>query len=760
MSKKADILVFVESPGKTKTIQGFLGPQYIVESTVGHIRQIASKNGSVTFQDGFIFQWEDDDSKIKKIVSAIKKNQPKEIILATDCDREGAAISWHVKNLIKEIKYDKAKISRITFNEITEKAIKDSLENKGDIDLNLVNAYLTRAGFDYRLGYGLSQELWKKIICYRKNQSAGRVQSWALKVIVNRENERINFIKEKYYTLSVFLEINKNKIEAILSHINKKKLERILDRKELEKISIPKTLIVKEIKKKIVKINPPAPFITSTLQQAASTRLKIDISYIMKIAQDLYEGIEIEGKRVGLITYMRTDSTTTSKDAISMIRKFIKKNYEKHLPEKPNIYKTKIKNAQEAHECIRPTQVEINPEKIKNSLSDIHFKVYDMIWRRTVASQMKNAENEVLSVVFEDKELRFRSSFSRLSYNGYLEVYDEEIEESNNIPNIKEKEIFEVISSKINDHETQPPGRYSEASLIKEMEKYSVGRPSTYPTIIESIKKREYVRMKNKFFEPTLKGKIAYYFLESFFKEYVELNFTSKIEEFLDEIAKGKINYEKTLKGFIDHLDREIENVQKVSIIDVITSISDLFTKFQKTQCEKCQEKMTLRMKNNPYLSCPKCNSIQQIDTEKKQIGEVQFIKTEKYAMIKKSDGTNLYLPANFKEEMNEDKVNYALSLPKEIDVIDNVPVIGGISKYGLYLKYKDKYLSISSIEGLMNLKKEHTGIIPKLIEEKVINFESKEIKLERIGFSIKENKDSKKENIRYFDKLFFKESV
>lgn len=758
MNRKNDILVFVESPGKIKTIQGFLGDQYTVEASIGHIRQIASKNGSVTFDKGFVFQWEDSPEKIKRITKAIKETQPKEIILATDADREGEAIAWHIRSLIDEMKYNKASITRIHFYEITENAIKEALKNKREIDYDLVNAYLTRAGFDYRLGYALSQELWKKIICYKNNQSAGRVQSWALKVIVLRENERTTFNKQKYYSLTLSLKVGDGEIESVLHSISGKKIDKILDKKILEDLKLPKELQVKDITSKTVKINPPAPFITSTFQQAASTRLKIDIAQAMRIAQDLYEGVEVNGKRLGLITYMRTDSTNISEDAVEKIRKFIKDNFPEHLPKKANLYKGKVKNAQEAHECIRPTYVNIKPEDVKKQLTDIHYKVYEMIWRRTVACQMNSAENEQVSVKFEHEKLEFRSSFSRLSYNGYLEVYNEEIEETGNIPAIKVDQVLKVTKSKIGEHETQPPARFSEATLVKEMEKYGVGRPSTYPTIIDSIKKREYVVMKNKFFEPTLKGKIVYYFLENFFSNYVDLYFTSKIEEFLNDIAEGKREYENTLKSFLDEIEKSVEQVEKISLTEVVEAISTEFMKIQKTPCPNCGTEMKLRMRNSVYLSCPSCNSIKQIDGEQKNLGDSQFIKTDKYSMIKKKDGTNVYLPVGFKEEMNEEKVEFTLTLPKEIGNIGKMPFIAGMSKYGFYIKYKDKFIGISSLDALMKIKQSHLEVIKSLIEEGSAEVEKNnqkvKVKAEKIGFSFQE-KEGKRTPLRYIDLIF-----
>ncbi len=578
-------LVIVESPAKAKTINKYLGDNYTVLASYGHIRDLPSKNGSVDPDQNFKMEWEVDSfSKkyLKEITDAAKDSS--KIILATDPDREGEAIAWHVKEYLDEKKLLKDKeIERVVFNEITKKAVTHGIENPRQIEPLLVDAYMARRALDYLVGFNISPILWTKL---PGSKSAGRVQSVALKLITEREHEIELFKPEEFWTLSInFQDKNKSNITASISQLDGEKIEKFSfkNKEEIEKAieNIKnKKFNITDISSKVVSRNPSGPFTTSTLQQVASSRLGFGASRTMQIAQKLYQGIEIEGDTVGLITYMRTDGTNLSADAVTDFRNFIKKEYgNEYLPENPNNYSgKKAKNAQEAHEAIRPTDINRNPDSVKKYLSSDQQKLYSLIWSRALSSQMETAkfDRNTITIESEDGKTICKSSGSVLKFDGFLKVY------SNQGKDDDEQILPEMSKGPINiealideQHFTQPPPRYSEASLVKKLEELGIGRPSTYASIISTIANRGYAEIVNKRFFPTDRGKLISAFLEKLFSKYVDYNFTAGLEDQLDEITSGKESWLKVLEMFWKDFNSNVSEVKEKRTREVLDLLNE-----------------------------------------------------------------------------------------------------------------------------------------------------------------------------------------
>ena len=555
-------LVIVESPAKAKTINKYLGKDYLVLASYGHIRDLPSKNGSVDPENKFNMLWEVDSfSKkyLKEITNAAEDST--KIILATDPDREGEAIAWHVKEVLESKKLLKGKsLERVVFNEITKTAILDAIKKPRDIELPLVEAYLARRALDYLVGFNISPILWTKL---PGSKSAGRVQSVALKLITEREKEIELFNPEEYWTLSSEFTNTENKnFISKLSLYDEKKIERFTfkNKKDIDKaVSIinKSKFIIKDVSSKVFKRNPLAPFTTSTLQQTASGKFGFGASRTMQIAQRLYQGIDIEGETTGLITYMRTDGTNISKEAIEEFRKLIKNDFgNDFLPGQPNSFTSKkAKNAQEAHEAIRPTDVTRKPADIKKYVNADQYKLYDLIWSRALSSQMTHAEfdRNTILISSKDEKINFRTTGSVIKFEGFLKVYEvqETDEDAKNIlPQVKIGEDLNILKLNDEQHFTDPPPRFSEASLVKKMEELGIGRPSTYASIISVLSTRNYVEQISKRFHPTDRGKLISAFLEKLFTKYVDYNFTADLENQLDEITSGKIEWVEVLNNF------------------------------------------------------------------------------------------------------------------------------------------------------------------------------------------------------------------
>ena len=560
-------LVIVESPAKADTIKKYLGKDFEVLASYGHVRDLIPKNGAVDTEHGFTMRYEvieRNEKHVGKIAKALKKAQA--LYLATDPDREGEAISWHLYELLKEKGLlDKKAVHRVVFHEITKKAVQDAVANPRDLAFELINAQQARRALDYLVGFNLSPLLWKKI---RRGLSAGRVQSPALRMISEREEEIEKFKKREYWTIEADLKQAKHGFQAKLHRYENTRVEQFTFTNEAQSTQVQKTLethaggklTVSSVEKKQRKRNPTPPFITSTLQQEAARKLGLSARNTMRIAQQLYEGMDLGSGPVGLISYMRTDSVSLAEEAVAEIRGLIGERYGKdNLPDSPRVYKTKSKNAQEAHEAIRPTSALRVPKEIKSFLDDKQFRLYDLIWKRTVACQMIHATMDTVAVEFACGEGNsFRATGSSIRHPGFMAVYMEGSDEKpatgdkdeRLLPVMEKGDVLDLTEIRAEQHFTEPPPRYSEASLIKTLEEYGIGRPSTYASIISTLLNREYVELEQKRFYPTDVGKLVNKFLTLHFTKYVDYDFTARLEDQLDEISRGEKEWVPVMEEF------------------------------------------------------------------------------------------------------------------------------------------------------------------------------------------------------------------
>jgi len=596
-------LVIVESPAKAKTIAKYLGKEFKVEASMGHVRDLPKSDLGVDIENGFVPKYinirgkADVINRLKKSAEAAEK-----VYLATDPDREGEAISWHLATILGLDVNDNV---RITFNEITKKAVQESLKNARPIDQNLVNAQQARRVLDRLVGYKLSPFLWEKV---KGGLSAGRVQSVATRLVVEREEEIENFKPEEYWTLEAVFKKDAQEFKAKFYGDKKGKIE-LKNQGQVQEIEEKiknKEFKVVKIKVSEKKKNPPPPFITSTLQQEASRKLRFTPAKTMAVAQMLYEGVEIKGEgSVGLITYMRTDSTRISEEAQQAARKLIAQKFgREYLPEKPRVYKTK-KDAQDAHEAIRPTYLEMDPESIKDSLTPDQYKLYKLIYDRFLASQMESSIYDVLSAELEVEGYVFRLTGSKLKFAGFMEVYvegkdTEDEEEENQLPEISEGEVLKPIKLESKQHFTQPPSRYTEATLIKALEEKGIGRPSTYAPTIQTILERGYVVKEDRFLKPTELGRIVTNILKEYFKDIIDIEFTAELESNLDKIEEGKLEWTEVVRKYYQPLEKELEiaraTLLKVKVEDEETDIV----------CENCGSKMVIKKgRYGKFLACP-----------------------------------------------------------------------------------------------------------------------------------------------------------
>ena len=578
----SDNLVIVESPAKSRTIEKYLGNDFKVISTVGHLRNLPSKKG-IDVENDYKMNYElidRDHNKPEHIIRDIKKalKNAKKLYLATDQDREGEVIAWHLIDILeKEKSLDGIEVVRIVFNERTKKAILDSIKNPRELSYDLINAQFARRSIDYLFGMGISPLLWG--IGIRKG-SAGRAQSPALKMIVEREEAIRKFIPQEYWSLNANFAKEKKVFDSFLHTLDGTKLSKfdIDDEKkanrikeEISKIPDENFKVLKVVKKER-KRQPAKPFITSTLQQEASRKLRFAPRRTMGIAQELYTGIDLGDGPIGLITYMRTDSTNLAQEAINEIREIIPDLYgNDSLPAEKRVYSNTSKNAQEAHEAIRPSSVTKKPEDVKKYLNNDQYELYSLIWKRTVASQMNDAILDSVSVDLGTKEKTFRASGQSIKYPGFMQVYlegsdDEDLDaESKILPPMQEGDVIKLNTVDAVQHFTQPPGRYTEASLIKNLEKEGIGRPSTYAAIIETLRLKEYVEIENRTLTPTGKGASACAFLDKNFNDFIKYNYTAELEETLDKIARGEVEWIPTTDSFYKYLTEMVGKTEKLS---------------------------------------------------------------------------------------------------------------------------------------------------------------------------------------------------
>ncbi len=768
-------LVIVESPAKAKTINKYLGDDYKVLASYGHIRDLPSKNGSVDPDQDFKMEWEVDSfSKkyLKEITDAAKDSS--KIILATDPDREGEAIAWHVKEYLNEKKLLKDKeIERVVFNEITKKAVIQGIENPRQIEPHLVDAYMARRALDYLVGFNISPILWTKL---PGSKSAGRVQSVALKLITEREHEIESFKPEEFWTLSVnFKDQNNQQITASINQLDNNKIEKFSFRNK-EEINKAITSINKkkfnitDISSKVVNRNPSGPFTTSTLQQTASSKLGFGASRTMQIAQKLYQGIEIEGDTIGLITYMRTDGTNLSKDAVSAFRDYIQKEIgNEYLPKDALNYSgKKAKNAQEAHEAIRPTDIIRTPQSVKKYLSADQNKLYDLIWSRALSSQMESAkfDRNTITITSENNDTICKASGSVLKFDGFLKIYNNQSkdDDENILPSVSKGPIN--IEALIDEqHYTQPPPRYSEASLVKKLEELGIGRPSTYASIISTIANRGYAEILNKRFFPTDRGKLISAFLEKLFSKYVDYNFTAGLEDQLDEITTGKESWIKVLELFWKDFNNNVSEVKEKRTREVLDLLNEslgslVFDKDKDgnivRKCQLCNDG-TLSLKNSfrggAFIGCsnyPECKFTRPLSkakaaaqaqlAEPKLIGKhengndiylkngrfgpyLQYEKisteiesekaTKKKKKSKKSKSDvnellkNVSIPKGLElESIDLEKAQFLCSLPKSLGINpDNQKEITlNTGRFGPYLKCENKSARIENIEEIFSI--------------------------------------------------------
>ena len=599
----ADKLIIVESPAKANTIKKFLGGSTKVVASMGHIRDLPKSKLGVNIENDFEPEYINIRGKgdlIKSLKNEAKK--AKKIYIATDPDREGEAIAWHLAYILNQ---EKEKITRVTFNEITKSAVKKAIKEPRNIDLNLVDAQQARRVLDRIVGYKISPILWKKV---KRGLSAGRVQSVAVKLIVDREEEIEKFIPEEYWNIYANLQDKETKKEfqAKFYGENGKKQE-IHSEDEVQKIlkTIEKAkYIVDDIKKSEKKRNPAPPFTTSTMQQEASRKLGFTLKKTMTIAQGLYEGVKIPEKgTVGLITYMRTDSTRISEEARAIAKEQITKNYGDEYYEN-RYYKAK-KDSQDAHEAIRPTYIDINPEEIKDALSKDQYKLYKLIYNRFMASQMSAAIYDTMSVTIDANGYTFKANGQMLKFKGFMTLYVEgtdskEEEKEGMLPDIKEKEELKLVKIDPKQSFTEPPPRYTEASLVKTLEEKGIGRPSTYSPTITTILDRRYIEKEQKQLAPTELGKIVNKILIENFTDVINVEFTAEIESEFDEIAEGKEPWKNMIREFYGPFEKELEKVEKeLEKVELVEEVSDV-------PCEKCGRMMVYKYgRYGKFLACP-----------------------------------------------------------------------------------------------------------------------------------------------------------
>ena len=759
-------LVIVESPAKAKTINKYLGADYTVLASYGHIRDLPSKNGSVDPENSFKMIWEVDSfsKKYLKEITDTAKNSDK-IILATDPDREGEAIAWHVKEFLDEKKLLKdKKVERVVFNEITKKAVTNGIDNPRNIENELVDAYMARRALDYLVGFNISPILWTKL---PGSKSAGRVQSVALRLLTEREHEIEVFQPKEFWTLNVnFLTKDNLIINTNINQLDGKKIEKFSFKNKVEvnsgvELIKNKKYKISDITSKTYTRNPSGPFTTSTLQQTSSSKLGFGASRTMQIAQRLYQGIDIDGETVGLITYMRTDGTNISKDAVTSFRDFITQNYgNDYLPPSPLNYSgKKAKNAQEAHEAIRPTEISRVPDDMKKYLSTDQYKLYNLIWSRSLSSQMESAkfDRKTITISSDDEKNIFKASGSTLKFDGFLKVsnLDGNKDEENILPDVSKGEVsYKDFYDE--QHFTQPPPRYSEASLVKKLEELGIGRPSTYASIISVISNRGYADIENKRFFPTDRGKLLSAFLEKLFSKYVDYDFTAKLEDQLDDITSGKENWIKVLEEFWRDFNLNVTDVKEKrtrEVLDLLNeSLGSLIFEVDKDgninrKCRLCDNGQ-LSLKNSfrggAFIGCsnyPECKftrplskskAAQQLTlAEPKLIGQndhgkdiylkngrfgpyLQYEKEEEEAKKKKrklkkeeNNMKNVSIPKGIDiKSIDLERAKYLCSLPLSLgkNPENDKDITVNVGRFGPYLKCENKSARLENVEEIFSI--------------------------------------------------------
>ncbi|NTE81123.1 type I DNA topoisomerase [Agrobacterium tumefaciens] len=754
-------VVVVESPAKAKTINKYLGSGYKVLASFGHVRDLPAKDGSVLPDQDFEMSWEVDSAsakRMKDIADAVKSSDG--LILATDPDREGEAISWHVLDLLKKKRVlgDKP-VKRVVFNAITKKAVLDAMANPRDIDVPLVDAYLARRALDYLVGFNLSPVLWRKLPGAR---SAGRVQSVALRLVCDRESEIERFVSEEYWNISALLKTPRgDEFEAKLVSADGKRLQsRSIktgdDANRLKALLEGASYVVESVEAKPVKRNPGPPFTTSTLQQAASSRMGFSASRTMQVAQKLYEGIDIGGETVGLITYMRTDGVQMAPEAIDAARRAIGEQFGgRYVPEKARFYSTKAKNAQEAHEAIRPTDFNRTPDQVKRYLDPDQLRLYDLIWKRGIASQMASAEIERTTVEIlasnGGEKAGLRAIGSVIRFDGFIAAYTDQKEDGEQsddgddegrLPPINERENLAKQKINASQHFTEPPPRYSEASLIKKMEELGIGRPSTYAATLKTLSDREYIVVDKRKLIPHSRGRLVTAFLESFFTKYVEYDFTAALEEKLDRISAGELDWKQVLRDFWKDFFAQIEDTKELRVTNVLDALNEVLAPlvFPKREdgsdpriCQVCGTgNLSLKLgKYGAFVGCsnyPECNYTRQLTSDGSEAeaaasnepkalgadpmtGEELTLRSGRFGpYIQRGDGKEAKrssLPKGWKpEDIDHEKALALINLPRDIGKHPETGkmISAGLGRYGPFLLHDGSYANLESIEDVFSI--------------------------------------------------------
>ncbi|TXR47161.1 type I DNA topoisomerase [Phyllobacterium endophyticum] len=752
-------VVVVESPAKAKTINKYLGSGYTVLASFGHVRDLPAKDGSVRPDDDFSMSWEVDSASAKRLSDIVKALKDSDgLILATDPDREGEAISWHVLEVLQQKKaIGKKTVKRVVFNAITKNAVLEAMASPRDIDMPLVDAYLARRALDYLFGFTLSPVLWRKLPGAR---SAGRVQSVALRLVADREAEIERFVREEYWNIAALLKTPRNDgFEARLVSVDGKKLGK-LDIKNAEQAGEIRGMLegasfkAASVEAKPIKRSPGPPFTTSSLQQAASGQLGYSASRTMQIAQKLYEGMDLGTETAGLITYMRTDGVQMAPEAVQAARQTIGKVFgDRYVPEKPRFYATKAKNAQEAHEAIRPTDFNRHPKDMKKFLDADQARLYELIWKRAIASQMQSADIERTTVEIEAQNgPRFgqlRATGSVIRFDGFLGAYTDHREEEDvdedggRLPEIRAGEVLAREKINATQHSTEPPPRYSEATLIKKMEELGIGRPSTYASTLATLRDREYLTIDKRKLIPEAKGRLVIAFLESFFKRYVEYDFTAALEEKLDEISDGKLKWKDVLRAFWTDFFGSVDGIKELRVTNVLDALNDqlgplVFPPREDGSdpriCQLCGTgNLSLKLgKYGAFVGCsnyPECKFTRQLGgseaanengnggDEPKLLGKDPYTDEDITARngrfgpyVQRGDGKEAKrasLPKGWMlDSLDHEKALALLSLPRDVGQHPETGkmISAGIGRYGPYLTHDGSYANLESADEVFTI--------------------------------------------------------
>ncbi|HYE47938.1 MAG TPA: type I DNA topoisomerase [Caulobacter sp.] len=738
-------VVVVESPAKAKTINKYLGSNYTVLASYGHVRDLPSKDGSVLPDQDFSMSWEVDAKSSKRLsdIAEAMKGADR-LILATDPDREGEAISWHVLEVLQKKKALKDKaVERVTFNAITKGAVTEAMANPRQLDMELVDAYLARRALDYLVGFTLSPVLWRKL---PGSRSAGRVQSVALRLVVDREVEIEKFRTQEYWSVDAEVTAGSDPFTARLVKHQGRKLTKFdlgaeADAHAARDAVAAAAFSVHAVEKKPARRSPPPPFTTSTLQQEAARKLGFNAQRTMQAAQKLYEGIDIGGETVGLITYMRTDGVQAAPEALNEAREVIAGLFGRdYVPESARIYKTKAKNAQEAHEAIRPTSLNRNPGKLR--LDGDLGRLYELIWKRMIASQMEAARIERTTIDLEsgDGQTGLRATGQVVQFPGYLAVYEEgrddaEDEDGARLPAVNEGAAARVLSAKADQHFTEPPPRYSEASLVKKMEELGIGRPSTYASILTVLRDRAYVRMEKNRFIPEDKGRLVTAFLEQFFSRYVEYDFTAGLEEKLDLVSDGKLDWKALLREFWTDFHAAADEIGELRVSQVLDALNEslgphIFPQKEDGSdprlCTVCGTgRLSLKTgKFGAFIGCsnyPECRFTRPIaqpdgegeaaETTDRELGvnprtmQAVWLKNGRFGPYVEEAGEKpkrASLPKTWPPAaMDIDKALRLLDLPREVGTHpeDGKPIQAGIGRYGPYVLHDGTYANLENAD-------------------------------------------------------------